>query len=127
MVPPKRRTPNIAVEHHGRVTHRVTDELPRADRPVIGAGRPSKGPATPAASSRYTPPIRSVRIRPDWHRRVGFGILFVGILVVVLNDVPLFGGRSILPFGHSELYLVLGLLIAGSATRMFGWFDRPTS
>lgn len=32
-----------------------------------------------------------------------------------------------LPFGHSELYLILGVLITGSFGRFLGLLDRRTS
>ena len=32
----------------------------------------------------------------------------------------------LLPFGHSELYLLLGVLVAGWSTRLLGLFDRET-
>jgi hypothetical protein len=32
----------------------------------------------------------------------------------------------LLPFGHSELYLFLGVLVAGWSTRFLGLFDRDT-
>lgn len=49
------------------------------------------------------------------------------MLVAVLNDVMLMGdGLVLLPFGHSELYLLLGILIAGPSTRFLGLFERNT-
>lgn len=76
------------------------------------------------ASRRYTPPIRSVRVRPGWHKAVGFALVLVGLTVIVLNDVMRGGGVRLLPGGHSELYLALGLVIAGYSMWWFGWFDR---
>jgi hypothetical protein len=66
-----------------------------------------------------------VRYRPEWHKIVGALILVLGLAVIVLNDVMLLGAsRSLLPGGHNELYLILGVVIAGYSTWWFGWFDR---
>lgn len=100
---------------------RAADRRPPVGRMPSGRARDVD---VPPPSKRDTPP-KSVRLRPVWHRRTGWAILLSAVLVAVLNDVPLFGGRSILPFGHSELYLSLALVIGGMSTRLFGWFDRP--
>jgi hypothetical protein len=43
----------------------------------------------------------------------------------VTNDVMLFGASTtLLPGGHNELYLVLGITVAGSSLWWFGWMDR---
>lgn len=80
------------------------------------------------SSGRYTPPAPKVRYRPRWHRVAGWLGVALGILVAVLNDAMLIGENwTLLPFGHQELYLVLGVLIAGSSTWFLGLFDRePT-
>lgn len=131
MPPQKRRTKPGDIEHHGRVTTtrdahdpRVT---PRAPDPslVDRAKRYQSGPATPQQSSRYTPPTKSTRFRPDWHKTVGALILVLGAAIAVLNDVMLLGApTTLLPGGHTELYLVLGVAIAAYSTWWFGWFDR---
>ncbi|MBI5089957.1 MAG: hypothetical protein HZB15_14135 [Actinobacteria bacterium] len=131
MPPKKRRTKPGDTEHHGRVTTprnahdpRVT---PSATEPslVERAKRYDSGPATPPPSSRYTPPIRAIRFRPGWHKLVGALLLVLGAAVAVLNDVMLLGASTtLLPGGHSEFYLILGVAIAGSGTWWFGWFDR---
>ena len=126
MPPAKRRTKPGDVEHRGRVTmHRDDAPVPRATEPSATATKRTATPRkTPAASSRYTPPVKSVRFRPDWHKTVGALILVAGIAVVVLNDVILLGAsRALLPGGHSEFYLMLGIGIAGYSTWWFGWFD----
>ena len=81
-----------------------------------------------AASDRYTPKAPVYRLRPSWHRVAGWlGILLgVGIagsndLMVLLEDVTL------LPGGHSELYLFLGILVAAASTWFLGVFDRGTT
>lgn len=109
VVPPnKRRVGPGSPEHHGRVTS------PR-DRTT----------ADVAPSSRYTPHRPSVRQRPDWHKGVGLALLIAGVAIAVLNDVMrLQPGTTLLPGGHTELYLLLGLAIGGSSMWWFGWFDR---
>lgn len=127
MPPPKRRNDSGKTEHRGRVTtHRSEQPLPRATAPApLASKRHASGVIPPIASSRYTPPIKSVRFRPDWHKAVGFVLLAIGISVVVLNDIVLLGAPvTLLPGGHSELYLILGVIIAGYSTWWFGWFDR---
>ena len=131
MPPKKRRSKPGDIEHHGRVTTtrdahdpRVT---PRAAEPSLAerAKRYESGPATPQPSSRYTPPIKSIRFRPDWHKTVGALVLVLGVAVAVVNDVMLLGASTtLLPGGHSEFYLVLGVAIAAYSTWWFGWFDR---
>lgn len=47
--------------------------------------------------------------------------------MLVLNDLVLLGCPGVwLPGGHSELYLLLGVAIAGYSTWWFGWFDRES-
>ncbi len=126
MPPNKRRTSARDVEHHGRVTlHR--DGIPTASsfEPTPSAMKRRTTPRdTPAPSSRYTPPIKSFRFRPGWHKAVGTALLLLGISVAVLNDIVLLGGpRTLLPGGHNELYLLLGIVVGGFGTWWFGWFD----
>jgi len=47
-----------------------------------------------------------------------------GIVIAVLNDVARFGPR-VVPGGHSELYLLLGVTMAGYGGWWLGIFDRP--
>ena len=125
MPPNKRHNRPGDVEHRGRVTKHRDPLSPPAASPSSVTKRRVTGRAAPVASSRYTPPIKSVRFRPDWHKRIGFILLMVGIAIVILNDLVLLGaGRSLLPGGHNEFYLLLGLTIAGYSTWWFGWFDR---
>ncbi len=127
-MPSKRRPKPDDLEHHGRVTrHREDTPFPRAAAPSPSSApkRRTTEKATPAASSRYTPPLKSVRFRPEWHKLIGAVILVIGIAIVILNDIVLLGASAtLLPGGHTELYLVLGVVIAGYSTWWFGWFDR---
>ena len=131
MPPKKRRSSPGDLEHHGRVTvprgSRDPRVTPRAAEPSLAerAKRYERGSVTPAPSSRYTPPIRSVRFRAGWHKAVGAGLLVLGAAIAILNDVMLLGAdTTLLPGGHSELYLILGVGVAGYSTWWFGWFDR---
>lgn len=81
----------------------------------------------PAQSSRYTPPKRAVRIRPRWHRPAGWIGLALGVLVAVVNDVMLINDVTLLPFGHNEAWLFVGVFIACGSTWFLGLFDRGTT
>lgn len=112
----------------GRVMPSGRDE----GRPRVGGSQPGKRAAGgraegPVSSARYTPPDRDVVVRPRWHRVAGWVGVAAGVAVVVVNDAMLAGiDTELLPFGHSELYLILGLLIAGLFSRFLGLFDRQT-
>ncbi len=81
------------------------------------------------------PPARAMhrrtvaRLRPHWHKVMGLVLLVVGILVIAVNDAPPLGGvpTSLLPGGHNEGYLFLGVALAATSLWWFGWFDRTTS
>lgn len=129
MPPPKRHTNPGQFEHRGRVTtQRAEPTLPPAtELSPLASKRRITDRNVPAASSRYTPPIKSVRFRHGWHKTVGAVFLVGGIAVAVLNDAMLLGATStLLPGGHNELYLILGVIIAGYSTWWFGWFDRES-
>ena len=51
-----------------------------------------------------------------------------GLVVIVLNDLMLLDPTvTLLPFGHAEFYLLLGLSVAGGSSWYLGVFDRgPT-
>ena len=52
------------------------------------------------------------------------GVL-VGVGVAIANDAMLVAeDLTLLPGGHAELYLIVGLFIAGGATWFLGVFDR---
>ena len=98
-------------------------------RPAHRSG-PARGTAhdhTPEPSARYTPPKPNYRLRPGWHRIVGWLGVALGVLIAALNDGMFFTEAHLLPFGHSELYLMLAFLVAGSSTWFLGLFDRGTT
>lgn len=130
MPPSKRRTKGGRPVHRGRVT--VPDDGERLARPSDPA--PIDGPLAPAhrvtrtppASSRYTPPTKSLRFRPGWNKILGFGLLILGVAIIVLNDAMMVQPSiTLLPGGHTELYLIFGAAVAAYSTWWFGWFDRP--
>lgn len=129
MPPNKRRVQGGKSEHRGRVTvPRDPTDLPRADGQTRASTRKDddhRGHPTPPASSRYTPRQRSVRLRPGWHKTIGLILVAVGFTIVILN-IMMGGGSdlTLLPGGHNELYLFLGLAVAAYSMWWFGWFDR---
>ncbi len=119
--------------HSGRHTPKKSrqPELPPAAvgrlRPSVGQSDESKS-ATPA-TGRYTPPKThgpSVRVRPASHRVVAIALLVLGLAIIVLNDVMRFTSATLLPGGHNELYLVLGVGVCAWSGFYFGIFDRPS-
>lgn len=67
-------------------------------------------------------------MRPGWHRIMGWVGVVLGVAVVATNDLMLMTSHvAVLPGGHNELYLVLGIGIAGGATWFLGLFDRGTT
>lgn len=62
-------------------------------------------------------------MRPAWHRYAGWTIVAVGAFIVVANDVGYISKR-LMPGGHSEAYLLLGVIVAGAGTYFLGLFDR---
>ena len=124
--PKKRRTGPGSVEHHGRTTKRTSQPTTPTppDAMELPTVRPRTGSEAPLPS-RYTPPSRKIRFRPGWHKAVGFALLLVGVALVALNDMMLLDfPATLLPGGHNEGYLFLGLAIVGYSTWWFGWFDR---
>lgn len=106
----------------GRVTPRAGAREP-ARGGSSGSGRSSG--SSMSASARYTPPTPAYRLRPRWHRVAGWVIVALGIAIIALNDLMLMGDDlTLLPFGHSELYLFLGIVVSASATWFLGVFDR---
>lgn len=81
-----------------------------------------------ARPSRAAHRKSAVRVRPRWHKVTAVALLILGILVIVANDAMLLGGvpTTLLPGGHNEAYLLLGVILAAVSTWWFGWFDRPT-
>lgn len=114
----------------GRVTPKGTQpEAPsrHGHSPSTPPPRRTKGTETPEASARYSPPSKDYTVRPRWHRVAGWSGVGIGTLIVIVNDAMLLGEDVVLlPFGHSELYLLLGVLVAAWSTRLLGLFDRDT-
>ncbi len=84
-------------------------------------------PAPPAGNSRDTPrrrPAQLTGFRPAWHRWVAVALLLLALLIIGVNDAMRFTSIVLLPGGHSELYLLLGLVVGAFSGRFFGIFDR---
>lgn len=117
---PKRRkgpTPrNRSRDGEARIGPRAAQDAP---------ARSKQAPADAAApSARYIPPINNRGpFRPTWHKVTGALLILVGVSVFVLNDAEWFG-IHVMPGGHNELYVVLGIAVAAASTWWFGWFDH---
>ena len=86
------------------------------------AGGPKSG-----GNARYTPPAAKFRIRPRWHRLAGWSGIALGIVIAALNDAMLFADATLLPAGHSELYLFAAIAVGGGSSWFLGLFDRGTT
>lgn len=132
VAPPKRRSGGRTTpkKSAGAVSSRIPDVWDPAGvrRSTTGSSarvaRARSPVRQPAASSRYTPPSKPVRVRPRWHRLAGWIGVAVGILIAVLNDTMLVISATLLPVGHSEGWLLLGLSVAAASTWFLGVFDR---
>ena len=99
---------------------------PRAERNRVSKSEAAAG--NHAGSGRYTAPTPAFRLRPRWHRWAGWLGVVAGIGIIVTNDAMFFvEGVTLLPGGHNELYLLLGLIVAGGFTWFLGLFDRGTT
>ena len=77
------------------------------------------GHHSPAASSRYTPPVpRELKVSPWWIPALVLGLLVLGTLVIILNYVELLPTWGFLPDGTSNMWLLTGLvmILAGVMT-----------
>ena len=107
--PPKKTPPKKKTPTSGRVT-------PKGTTPGSPTRRRTESETTGAhagVSSRYTPPDpHTERITAPWVVPVMFGLLAVGILVIVLNYM------DVLPGGTDNWYLIggLGLILGGIVT-----------
>lgn len=109
----------------GRVTPKGTQPPRRSQHAAPTAG---VRPTAPEASARYTPPTPQYRLRPRWHRVAGWLGVALGIVIAATNDLMLMGDDlTLLPGGHNELYLLLGIGVAGASTWFLGLFDRGTT
>ena len=71
---------------------------------------------TAAPSKKLYPPYRG------WHRPLGWLLVAFGILIVIVNDLA-FVDINIMPGGHNELYLILGVAVGGGGSYFLGAFS----
>lgn len=78
------------------------------------SGNPARRAGRSQASDRPTESVEEFRARLRRDRVLGLSILGLALLVLALNLVMEFASDlQLLPGGHSELYFVGGLLVAG--------------
>lgn len=110
---------------------RIKGRSPRVPKGTTPKASASDQPGRPSLSKRVAEPISGRRgrfgyysgFRPSRHRWIGVALVMGGILIAVANDTMLFIDRLLLPFGHQELWLMAGVLIAGFGTVFLGLFD----
>ena len=71
---------------------------------------------TAASEKKLYPPYR------EWHRPLGWVLVVLGITIAVANDLALVD-INVMPGGHSELYLILGVLVGGGGAYFLGAFS----
>lgn len=90
----RRTTPGTT----GRVTPKGTP--PKGTAPKGQPTRPNVAPA----SSRYTPPVpKEQKVSPPWVPALMFGLLGIGVVMIILNYL------GVLPGGSDNRYLLGGL------------------
>ncbi|MEO7557061.1 MAG: hypothetical protein ABIV94_10725 [Acidimicrobiales bacterium] len=100
----------------------------RRQRAKQRGAKDGDGGAPPVKPNRRStaPVAQTFRIRPPYHKVIGVLELVVGIAIVIVNYID-YADVSILPGGHQEVYLILGVAIAAGSMWWFGAFDRePT-
>lgn len=122
MTPRKRRVDSEDVARRDRVA--VGNELTEAPRASLARSseqyrRNVHATAAPPPLVPDTPPIRSTRFRPTWHKVVGTLIIASAVAVMIVNELEL----TLLPGSHSEAYLFLSAAVAGYGMWWLGWFD----
>ena len=95
-------------------------------RPETPSGSSNAGPDLEALA-RYSANRSGLVIRPGWHRIAGWLGIGLGLIIMTLNDAMRLGDDlRLLPYGHTEVYLLLGIAVAGASTWFLGMFDRQT-
>jgi hypothetical protein len=79
---------------------------------VASGGGGGAGSGAGASSGRYTAPIPAeFRVSPWWVPAILLGFLVVGLLVILLNYLGVFGNAS-----NVYLFIGLGLIVCGFVT-----------
>jgi hypothetical protein len=110
---------------------RIDGRSPKAPRGTTPEEPAPDQPGRPSLSKRVAEPVSGRRgrfgyysgFRPSRHRWIGAVLVVTGILIAVANDTMLFIDQVLLPFGHQELWLMAGVLVAGFGTVFLGLFD----
>lgn len=110
---------------------RIDGRSPKAPRGTTPEEPAPAQPGRPSLSKRVAEPVSGRRgrfgyysgFRPSRHRWIGAALVVTGILIAVANDTMLFIDQVLLPFGHQELWLMAGVLVAGFGTVFLGLFD----
>ena len=91
-----------------------TSAAPAKGPRKAGAARPAPGGrTTPKGSGRYTPPIpKEQKVSPRWVPVLMFGLLILGMLVIVCNYLEVLPGDA----KNQYLFVGLGLITAGFVT-----------
>lgn len=101
---------------------RVDKKSPRrrgptpARRDVRPRSNPRQGPQVAAAPKKPS--------RPPRNKPAGWALVAAGLGLAIVNDAE-YLDIGILPGGHNELYLILGLLICALGAYLLGAFARP--
>lgn len=114
---------------------RIDGRSPKAPRGTTPEEPAPDQPGRPSLSKRVAEPVSGRRgrfgyysgFRPSRHRWIGAGLVVTGILIAVANDTMLFIDQVLLPFGHQELWLMAGVLVAAFGTVFLGLFDPSVS
>lgn len=104
---------------------RSRNKKPASRRGPGGRSGHHPGRTTDPASVPRPPSARKVfRIRPTWHKVVGFFFLLMGLTIIIINYWAEFGADFV-PGGHQLGYFMLGMVVAGSSAWWFGLVDKP--
>ncbi len=103
--PSSRSSHKVSGDTHQGATRRSTASETRA--------KASEGDAAGRYSARYTPPVRDKSQMPSplWVPILMFTLLGVGMLVIVLNYIGVFGDAS-----NARLLIGLGCILGGIMT-----------
>jgi cell division protein CrgA len=109
--PSKRRVPGSRVTPKKGATAGSLSARPTTARPKTAKRAEPRGERNEASESagRYTAPVpRSVKVSPWWVPALMFTLLGIGMLVIFLNYIGVFGDPN-----NIRLVIGLGLILGG--------------